>query len=34
MDIRPFQQEDEQQVIELWSLCGLVKPQNDPVKDI
>jgi ribosomal protein S18 acetylase RimI-like enzyme len=34
MKIRPFQIEDQAAVIELWRRCGLVRPQNDPVKDI
>ncbi len=32
--IRPFQSADEAAVIELWKICGLVVPQNDPVADI
>jgi len=31
---RPFQTEDEADIINLWTRCGLVKPQNDPRKDI
>lgn len=31
---RPFCSDDEPAVIELWTRCGLVKPQNDPRKDI
>lgn len=31
---RPFRGEDEAAVIDLWVRCGLVKPQNDPRKDI
>jgi len=34
MNIRPFQIEDQAQVIQLWQACGLVVPWNDPVKDI
>jgi len=34
MLIRPFQIEDQAAVIELWRRCGLLRPQNDPVKDI
>ena len=34
MHIRPYRQEDKAQVIALWEECGLVVPQNDPVKDI
>jgi ribosomal protein S18 acetylase RimI-like enzyme len=32
--IRPFQPADEAGVISLWEACDLVKPQNDPRKDI
>src|SRR3954467_15281669 len=31
---RSFRIEDEAEVIDLWTRCGLVKPQNDPEKDI
>ena len=34
MHIRPFQLADEHAVIELWRRCDLVRPQNDPRKDI
>ena len=34
MKIRPFQSEDATAVISLWSVCGLLAPQNDPAKDI
>ncbi len=34
MDIRPFQPADEAAVIALWQQCGLVRPWNDPHKDI
>lgn len=34
MDIRPFRDEDEGEVIALWSRCGLLRPWNDPHKDI
>ena len=34
MRIRPFQQGDQQGVIELWKRCGLVVPWNDPARDI
>jgi ribosomal protein S18 acetylase RimI-like enzyme len=34
MRIRPFQSADEPAVIELWDRCGLVRPWNDPKKDI
>lgn len=34
LTIRQFRSEDENEVIDLWAKCGLVKPQNDPRKDI
>ena len=34
MEIRPFQLSDESAVIDLWRRCDLVRPQNDPAKDI
>ena len=34
MQIRPYQLDDEAQVIALWSRCGLLRPWNDPRKDI
>ena len=34
MLIRPYQPTDEEEVITLWKACDLVKPQNDPRKDI
>ena len=32
--IRPFQSDDEKEVIELWIQCGLVVPHNNPTRDI
>jgi ribosomal protein S18 acetylase RimI-like enzyme len=32
--IRAFHEQDESDVIALWTRCGLVVPQNNPVKDI
>jgi ribosomal protein S18 acetylase RimI-like enzyme len=32
--IRTFKTSDKEQVINLWNLCGLIVPSNDPVKDI
>ena len=32
--IRPFHPSDTEPVIALWQACGLVKPWNDPHKDI
>ena len=34
MHIRAFQSEDEPAVIDLWRRCGLLRPVNDPAKDI
>jgi ribosomal protein S18 acetylase RimI-like enzyme len=32
--IRPFELADEETVIALWDRCGLLRPWNDPRKDI
>ncbi len=32
--IRPFTAADQEAVVDLWSRCGLVRPWNDPRKDI
>jgi len=32
--IRPFEDSDEETVIALWDRCGLLRPWNDPHKDI
>ncbi|HEY4415103.1 MAG TPA: GNAT family acetyltransferase [Verrucomicrobiae bacterium] len=34
MQIRTFQPEDEPAVVALWQSCDLVRPWNDPHKDI
>ena len=34
MNIRPFEPQDEEQVISLWKECSLTVPWNDPKKDI
>jgi len=34
MQIRPFRLEDEEAVVSLWGWCDLVRPWNDPRKDI
>ena len=34
LEIRPFNRDDQEQVIDLWQRCGLVEPQNDPRLDI
>lgn len=32
--IRPFQPQDQTPVVALWHECGLLRPHNDPHKDI
>ena len=34
MTIRAYYSDDESAVVDLWRECGLVRPQNDPNKDI
>ena len=34
MNIRPFQPADQEPVVALWARCGLLRPWNDPRKDI
>ena len=34
MKIRPFGESDADRVVELWERCGLLRPWNDPRKDI
>ena len=34
MEIRPYRESDQDAVVALWRECELVKPWNDPVKDI
>jgi ribosomal protein S18 acetylase RimI-like enzyme len=34
MRIRPFDDADEDAVVALWGRCGLLRPWNDPRKDI
>jgi len=34
MQIRAFQTDDTEAVISLWQQCDLVRPQNDPHRDI
>ncbi len=34
MEIRPFQFADEDEVISLWDRCGLLRPWNNPRRDI
>lgn len=34
MNIRAYQDADLEEVIALWTACGLVAPQNNPYRDI
>lgn len=34
MQVRAFQDDDEGAVVALWGRCGLLRPWNDPHKDI
>jgi uncharacterized protein YecE (DUF72 family)/ribosomal protein S18 acetylase RimI-like enzyme len=34
LEIRTFDEKDEHEVIALWERCGLLRPWNDPHKDI
>jgi ribosomal protein S18 acetylase RimI-like enzyme len=34
MEIRPFQPSDGEAVVQLWKVCNLVVPWNDPGRDI
>jgi ribosomal protein S18 acetylase RimI-like enzyme len=34
MEIRPFEDADEDAVVALWGRCSLTRPWNDPHKDI
>jgi ribosomal protein S18 acetylase RimI-like enzyme len=34
MQIRPYQIEDKEAVVSLWRCCDLIRPWNDPSKDI
>jgi ribosomal protein S18 acetylase RimI-like enzyme len=34
MTIRAYLEADEAEVVALWTACGLVRPSNDPRKDI
>ncbi|MFW7340092.1 GNAT family acetyltransferase [Pollutimonas sp. H1-120] len=34
MNIRSYQTQDESDVIALWETCGLIRPWNDPRRDI
>ena len=34
MTIRAYQEADQAEVVALWTACGLIRPWNDPGKDI
>lgn len=34
LDFQPIKESDVQDVVTLWQKCGLVRPWNDPLKDI
>lgn len=34
MVLRSYHASDEEAVIDLWKVCGLVVPQNNPIRDI
>lgn len=34
LEIRPFQESDEQAILQLWKDCQLLRSTNDPHKDI
>ena len=34
LEIRPYREADEDTAIALWQECELVRPWNDPIKDI
>ncbi len=34
MKIRAYVVDDQQEIIDLWRSCDLIKPWNDPIKDI
>ena len=34
LKIRPYHPDDEKEVIDLWSECNLIAPQNNPKHDI
>lgn len=34
LTIRPYRESDQDAVVALWRQCALVRPWNDPVKDI
>ena len=34
IEIRAYRDSDQDAVVELWRVCGLIVPRNDPVRDI
>lgn len=32
--VRPYRLSDAEAVVSLWALCGLIRPWNDPYRDI
>ena len=34
LTVRPYRESDQDAVVALWHECRLVRPWNDPVKDI
>jgi GNAT superfamily N-acetyltransferase len=34
LEIRQFNPDDRDPVVKLWESCGLLRPANDPIKDI
>lgn len=34
LHIRPYQEPDRDRIVDLWQVCGLTRPWNDPHKDI
>ncbi len=34
MEVRPYRESDQDAVVALWRECALVRPWNDPAKDI
>jgi len=34
MEVRAFEAGDEEAVVSLWNRCGLIRPWNDPHKDV
>jgi len=32
--VRPYRRDDAEALVSLWTLCGLTRPWNDPLRDI